>query len=145
MNLEEIQMEIIKEEGGIILKPYQDHLGFWTIGAGHLIREHEKTELMRGITYEQGLAMFLKDFNVSVKDMETFSDGMELPDIAKECILHMVFQLGLPKLNKFKKFKQCLMNKNFDGAIVEMKDSRWYNQTTNRANRLIEKMKKLIE
>ena len=57
----------------------------------------------------------------------------------------MVFQLGLPKLNKFKKFKQCLMEKNFAGAIVEMKDSRWYNQTTNRANRLIKKMEELTK
>ena len=33
---------------------------------------------------------------------------------------------------------------DYAGAMVEMKDSRWYNQTTNRANRIIAKMQKSI-
>ena len=49
MDLETLQTEIIQEEGGMILEPYQDHLGYWTIGAGHLIRDNEKDELMQGI------------------------------------------------------------------------------------------------
>ena len=144
MDLHTLQQQIIKEEGGIILKPYKDHLGYWTIGAGHLIRDNEKTELMQPITYQRGLELFLKDFNVSKKDMETFTDGMDIDDNAKECVLHMVFQLGLPRLNKFIKFKKCLTKNDIEGAMVEMKDSLWYRQTTNRANRIIDKMKKSI-
>ena len=89
MDLHTLQQEIIKEEGGIILKPYQDHLGYWTIGAGHLIRDNEKQELMQPITYQRGLELFLKDFNVSQKDMETFTEGMNIDDNAKECVLHI--------------------------------------------------------
>ena len=144
MDLHTLQQQIIKEEGGIILKPYKDHLGYWTIGAGHLIRDNEKTELMQPITYQRGLELFLKDFNVSKKDMETFTEGMNIDDNAKECVLHMVFQLGLPRLNKFIKFKKCLTENDIEGAMVEMKDSLWYRQTTNRANRIIDKMKKSI-
>ena len=48
------------------------------------------------------------------------------------------------KRSKFLKFKECLSNKDYAGAMAEMKDSRWYNQTTNRANRLIAKMQKSI-
>ena len=144
MDLHTLQQEIIQEEGGIILKPYQDHLGYWTIGAGHLIRDNEKQELMHPITYQRGLELFLKDFNVSKKDMETFTEGMSIDDNAKECVLHMVFQLGLPRLNKFIKFKKCLSENDIEGAMVEMKDSLWYRQTTNRANRIIDKMKKSI-
>ena len=144
MDLHTLQQEIIQEEGGIILKPYKDHLGYWTVGAGHLIRDNEKQELMQPITYQRGLELFLKDFNVSKKDMETFTDGMDLDDNAKECVVHMVFQLGLPRLNKFIKFKKCLTENDIEGAMVEMKDSLWYRQTTNRANRIIDKMKKSI-
>jgi len=144
MDLHTLQQEIIQEEGGIILKPYQDHLGYWTIGAGHLIRDNEKQELMQPITYQRGLELFLKDFNVSKKDMETFTEGMSIDDNAKECVLHMVFQLGLPRLNKFIKFKKCLSENDIEGAMIEMKDSLWYRQTTNRANRIIDKMKKSI-
>ena len=144
MDLHTLQQQIIKEEGGIILKPYKDHLGYWTVGAGHLIRDNEKDELMQPITYQRGLELFLKDFNVSKKDMETFTEGMNIDDNAKECVLHMVFQLGLPRLNKFVKFKKCLSENDIEGAMVEMKDSLWYRQTTNRANRIIDKMKKSI-
>ena len=144
MDLHTLQQEIIQEEGGIILKPYKDHLGYWTIGAGHLIRDNEKNELMQPITYQRGLELFLKDFNVSKKDMETFTEGMNIDDNAKECVLHMVFQLGLPRLNKFIKFKKCLSENDIEGAMVEMKDSLWYRQTTNRANRIIDKMKKSL-
>jgi hypothetical protein len=76
--------------------------------------------------------------------MEIFTEDMSLDDNAKECVAHMVFQLGLPRLQKFVKFKECLKNKDIAGAMVEMKDSRWYNQTTNRANRIIAKMQKSI-
>ena len=144
MDLHTLQQEIIQEEGGIILKPYKDHLGYWTIGAGHLIRDNEKDELMQPITYQRGLELFLKDFNVSKKDMETFTEGMSIDVNAKECVLHMVFQLGLPRLNKFVKFKKCLSENDIEGAMVEMKDSLWYRQTTNRANRIIDKMKKSV-
>lgn len=144
MDLHTLQQEIIKEEGGIILKPYKDHLGYWTVGAGHLIRDNEKDELMQPITYQRGLELFLKDFNVSKKDMETFTEGMSIDDNAKECVLHMVFQLGLPRLNKFVRFKKCLSENDIEGAMVEMKDSLWYRQTTNRANRIIDKMKKSV-
>ena len=144
MDLETLREDIIREEGGLILKPYQDHLGYWTIGAGHLIRDDEKEELMQPITQERGIELFMKDFNIALKDMETFTEGMEIDENAKECVAHMVFQLGLPRLQKFVKFKECLKNKDYAGAMVEMKDSRWYNQTTNRANRIIAKMQKSI-
>tara|TARA_R100001460_G_scaffold41037_2_gene76466 strand:+ start:217 stop:663 length:447 start_codon:yes stop_codon:yes gene_type:complete len=144
MDLETLQTEIIQEEGGMILEPYQDHLGYWTIGAGHLIRDHEKDELMKGITHQKGVELFLKDFNVAIDDAEEFTQGMNIDDNAQECVIHMAFQLGLPRLNKFVKFKQCLADKNYSGAMVEMKDSLWWKQTTNRANRIIKKMERSV-
>jgi hypothetical protein len=99
---------------------------------------------MKPITKERAVELFMKDFNVALNDMEIFTEDMSLDDNAKECVAHMVFQLGLPRLQKFVKFKECLKNKDIAGAMVEMKDSRWYNQTTNRANRIIAKMQKSI-
>ncbi len=56
--------------------------------------------------------------------------------------IKLVFQLGLPRLNKFKNFKQALLDGDIETAQAEMKDSLWYRQTTNRADRLIEKLGK---
>jgi len=144
MDLETLKNDIIREEGGLVLDPYQDHLGYWTIGCGHLIRDDERDELMKPITQERAKEIFVLDLGVSIQDAKTFYKDMKIDDNVKECVIHMSFQMGLPRLNKFKKFKQALQENNIEEAIVQMKDSRWYNQTTNRANRLIEKMRKSL-
>ena len=144
MDLETLKDDIMREEGNLVLEPYQDHLGFWTIGCGHLIRDDEKDELMNSITEQRARELFVLDLGVSIQDAETFYKGMDIDDNVKECVIHMSFQLGLPKLNQFKKFKKALEDNDIETAIVEMKDSRAYNQTTNRWDRLIEKMRKSI-
>ena len=144
MDLDTLTSDIMREEGHLVLEPYQDHLGYWTIGCGHLIRDDEKDELMNPITEERAKELFSKDLAVSIKDAETFCEGMDIDDNVKECVTHMSFQLGLPKLNQFKKFKKALQDNDIETAIAEMKDSRAYNQTTNRWDRLIEKMRKSL-
>ena len=140
MDLETLQADIIREEGGLLLEPYQDHLGFWTTGAGHLIRDNEKDELMNPISKERAVELFQGDLSVSVKDAESFCKDMNIDDNVKECVTHMAFQLGLKKLNQFKKFKKALEDNNIAEAMAQMKDSKAYRQTTNRWDRLIEKM-----
>jgi lysozyme len=144
MDLETLQDDIMREEGHLVLEPYQDHLGYWTIGCGHLIRDDEKEELMQPITEERAKQLFVQDFEVSKKDAETFYEGIDIDDNVKECVIHMSFQLGLPKLNQFKKFKKALQDNDIAEAIEQMKDSRAYKQTTNRWDRLIEKMRKSL-
>ena len=140
-----LQQEIIDHEGGIILKPYKDHLGNWTIGAGHLVKEREKHEFRDGITYETGLKLFLVDYMIAKRDMQTFLKPCgDMPAIVQEVCLEAVFQLGLPNFQNFVKFKKALSDENWSKAIEEMRDSRWYKQTPNRVEALIKKMKKLI-
>ena len=140
-----LHQEIIDHEGGIILKPYKDHLGHWTIGAGHLVKDREKHEFRDGITYETGLKLFLVDYMIAKRDMQTFLKPCgDTENIVKEVCIEMAFQLGLKKLMMFKKFQKKIMEKDWNGAIEEMRDSRWYNQTPNRATALMKKMRKLI-
>ena len=102
-------------------------------------------EFKDGITYKTGLQLFLIDYSIAKRDMQTFLKPCgDMPDIVQEVCLEMAFQIGLPKLQKFVKFKQALADENWSEAIEQMKDSRWYNQTPNRARSLMDKMKKLI-
>ena len=55
----------------------------------------------------------------------------------------MCFQLGRPRLSKFKKFIAAVKEQDWELAADEMKDSRWYNQTTARAERLISRIQAL--
>jgi lysozyme len=122
MNIEKIKYEIKEEEGYRDIM-YKDHLGFATIGYGHLVLPTDKFK--EGVRYD-----LCKD--------------LDIVDEAKEIIIHMCFQLGKPKTAKFKKMFEALRNKEYTTAGFEMEDSLWAKQhTPARAHRLSEKMKKL--
>lgn len=145
MNLEELKEDLIREEG-LKYEIYRCSEGFPTAGIGHLITEwdEEYYSLPIGaeVSKEQVDKWFEADLYIAMNDMEKFCEGMEVDENVKECVTQMAFQLGLPRLNGFKNFKQALKDGDIAKAQAEMKDSRWYKQTTNRAERLIEKMGK---
>ena len=150
MNLEELK-EHIKFEEGVKLNDngehilYNDSLGYKTLGIGHLVKATDpenEMEVGTVVSQERVDECFEADLYVAINDMEKFTEDMNVDENVKECITHMVFQLGLPRLNKFKNFKQALLDGDIKTAQAEMKDSLWYRQTTNRADRLIEKLGK---
>ena len=125
----------------------RDSLGYKTFGVGHLVRATDPEndmEVGTPVSKERVDECFEVDLYVAINDAEKFCEGIEVDDNIKECVTHMVFQLGLPRLNKFRNFKQALVDGDIAKAQIEMKDSLWYRQTTNRAERLIEKMGKSI-
>ena len=134
-------------EEGVKYEIYNDHLGYKTFGVGHLVSATDpENEMAVGtkVSKMRVAECFEADLYVAINDMEKFTEGMEIDDNIKECVTEMVFQLGLPRLNKFKKFKQALLDGDIETAQAEMKDSLWYRQTTNRAERLIEKLGKSL-
>ena len=146
MNLNKLQKQIMFEEG-VKYEIYNDHLGYKTFGVGHLVRATDpenEMEVGTKVSKMRVAECFEADLYVAINDMEKFTEGMEIDDNIKECVTEMVFQLGLPRLNKFKKFKQALLDGDIETAQAEMKDSLWYRQTTNRAERLIEKLGKSL-
>ena len=146
MNLEELK-EHMKFEEGVKYEIYNDHLGYKTFGVGHLVRATDPENEMAVGTKVSKMRVdecFEADLYVAINDMEKFTEDMNVDENVKECVTHMVFQLGLPRLNKFKNFKQALLDGDIETAQAEMKDSLWYRQTTNRADRLIEKLGKSL-
>ena len=53
----------------------------------------------------------------------------------------MAFNLGVPRLCKFKNMWAAIHEKDFDTAAEEMLDSRWAEQVKGRATELAEMMK----
>ena len=147
MNLNKLQEQIMFEEG-VKYEIYRCSEGYPTAGIGHLITEWDEDYFDKPVgtkvSKEQVAKWFEADLGVAIADMNQFTEGMEIDDNIKECVTEMVFQLGLPRLNKFKKFKQALLDGDIETAQAEMKDSLWYRQTTNRADRLIEKLGKSL-
>ena len=56
-------------------------------------------------------------------------------------IANMMFNMGRPRLSKFANMKAAVDEGDWNRAADEMMDSRWYNQVTNRAERLVERMR----
>jgi lysozyme len=81
------------------------------------------------------------DITRTIEDCKIiFTTFDSLPQDAQLVIANMCFQLGRPRLSKFKKFIAAVNDENWMLAGEEMQDSRWYKQTTNRADRLIERI-----
>jgi len=60
----------------------------------------------------------------------------------KNILINMAYQLGIPRFKGFVKMLKALKKEDYENVVKEMRDSRWYRQTGNRARRLIERMKK---
>jgi len=143
MNLEAMKEEIKKEEG-YSNKLYLDILGYGTIGYGHLVTPLDNFK--EGVVYDDKelLKVFEYDFQIAYQDGMSLTKDIDIPDEAKEIVIHMCFQMGKPKVSKFKKMFEALGKKDYDSAANEMLDSLWAKKhTPARAERLAKKMREL--
>ena len=138
----------IKYDEGVILGVYQDHLGYATCGVGHLILEGDPEHgLPNGTSIsESACDNYLK------QDLQIASDECKIlyqpwfkdfPQEVKEILINMMFNLGRPRLSKFKNFNKAVMRKDWKNAAVEGRDSLWYRQVRKRADRLMVRLESL--
>ena len=143
MNLEEVK-EHIKEEEGYRDNMYRDHLGFATIGYGHLVLPTDKFKEGIKYSHKELEKVFEYDFQIAYQDAVDLCKDLDVSYECVEIIIHMCFQLGKPKVMKFKKMFEALKNKRYDIAKLEMLDSLWHKKhTPARAERLANKMGEL--
>ena len=143
MNLEAMKEEI-KQEEGYSNKVYLDHLGYGTIGYGHLVKPLDNFVEGKVYDHKELEKIFEYDFQISYQDGMSLTKDIDIPDEAKEIVIHMCFQMGKPKVSKFKKMFEALGKKDYDSAANEMLDSLWAKKhTPARAERLAKKMREL--
>ena len=147
MNLVTLQDEIANDEG-VVYETYHCSLGHLTGGIGHLITEWDEEFYEKPIgtkvPNQQVNDWFTKDIAVTINDCKIIFDNFDsLPEEAQLVIANMCSQLGRPRLSKFKNFIAAVKDEDWQRAGDEMQDSRWYKQTTNRADRLIARITKL--
>ena len=131
----------IKQHEGFVNKIYKDSLGKATIGYGHLVLEGEQWEDGKEYSEEELSDVFENDFkNASDLAMNLIGD-IALKQTAKEIIIEMCFQLGKPRVMKFKKMWEALRNNDFEEAANQMIDSAWHKQTTSRCESLASTMR----
>tara|TARA_Y100000004_G_C8728711_1_gene333335 strand:- start:104 stop:547 length:444 start_codon:yes stop_codon:yes gene_type:complete len=146
MNLEQLREELTDDEG-CKYEIYLDHLGYPTFGIGHLVRDDDPEhgeEVGTSVSKDRVIEAFESDIETVLSDCnKLYPDFEDLPEEAQLIIANMMFNLGYPRLSAFKGMKRGVDSRNWDAAADEMVDSRWYKQVTNRANRLVERMRSI--
>ena len=146
--------ELVKHEG-LRLQVYQDTLGIDTIGIGRNLKDRgiSKEELDEldiptidhvyeyGITEADAMVLAENDVQIVEEELLRAHPCVEDLDAVRQLVLvDMAFNMGVPRLCKFKKMWNAVHEKKFDIAAKEMLDSRWANQVKSRSVKLANAM-----
>lgn len=144
MNIEQLREELKRDEG-CVNSIYLDHLNLPTTGIGHLINEWDEEygkPVGTPVSEERVNELFEKDVQVTIEECEQlFGNFQELPEEVQQILANMMFNLGRPRLSKFRKLCKAVAEKNWQECAAQMHDSKWRTQVPNRAERLISRMK----
>ena len=146
--------KLVKHEG-LVLTVYQDTLGIDTIGIGRNLKDRgisdEELKDM-GIAsmddvYQYGIteidAVYLATNDVEIVETELVRAHPcvdKLDSVRQLILMDMAFNMGVPRLCKFKNMWAAIHEDAFITAAKEMLDSRWANQVKLRATKLAHAM-----
>ena len=144
MDIEKLRKQLEIDEG-IVHEVYLDHLGLATFGIGHLVIDSDPeygAEVGTAVAESRCIEVFNQDVEIVLSDCKIlYSDFDELPEEVQQIIANMMFNMGRPRLSKFKGMKRGVDARDWNAAADEMVDSAWYRQVTKRADRLVERMR----
>ena len=140
---------------GLRLEVYQDTLGINTIGIGRNLDDRgiSKDELdwmdyptiehvfSDGITEADAMYLAQNDVQIVEEELLRAHPCVEDLDAVRQLVLvDMAFNMGVPRLCKFKLMWNAIHEGNFEAAAKEMLDSRWATQVKGRATKLANAM-----
>ena len=144
MNYKILKEEIMADEG-VKYEIYLDHLGYPTVGIGHLIKPNDQEygkPIGTKVTSERVGELFIADAESAIKDCKKLFNNFDtIPEDIQHVLVNMMFNLGYTRFSKFKNFKAALDVRDWKKAAIEGQDSLWYRQVPNRARRLMERLK----
>ena len=138
--------EQLKIDEGVEFEIYLDHLGYPTFGVGHLITDADPEvgqPVGTEITEQRVFEAFESDLDTAISECHALygeGDFGGYPDEVQQILVNMMFNMGRTRLSKFKKFNAAIAEGDWKTAAVEGRDSLWYRQVTNRAERLMVRM-----
>ena len=137
--------EQLKIDEGVVYEIYKDHLGYDTFGVGHLVLETDPEygqPVGTPVSEERVRECFEHDLGIAVAEcVILYKDQWEsFPDEVQQILVNMMFNMGRTRLSKFKKMNLALSVGHWKLAAAEGRDSLWYRQVTNRAERLMTRL-----
>ena len=140
---------------GLRLQVYKDTLGIDTIGIGRNLEDRgiTKEELADldiptiehvyeyGITEADAVYLATNDVQIVEEELVRAHPCVDRLDSVRQLILiDMAFNMGVPRLCKFKNMWAAVHNEDYPTAAKEMLDSRWAKQVKGRATKLANAM-----
>ena len=123
-------IEMLRKHESVETHAYKCSANKTTIGVGRNIDKNGGIGLsQREIDYL--LANDIK--RVEAELSQAFSWYDDLNDPRKDAMMDMCFNMGLPRLSKFKKSLAAMSNRHYEIAAVEFLDSLWARQVGQRA------------
>ena len=118
---------------------YQDSLGYATIGVGRLI---DKRKPGAGLRPDEIAYLLQNDIDDRIEALSRRLPWFQnLDDARRGVLLNMAFQLGTDGLLGFKNTLQLIQAGKYAEAADAMMQSRWAQQTPNRAKRMSDQMR----
>ena len=128
----------LRRDEGEKLQAYQDHLGYWTIGIGRLIDGRKGG----GITREESSALFANDIaRIDAALGQTMPWIAKLDEPRRGVLRNMSFQMGPAGVMAFTTTIGHIRAGRYEDAARAMLESKWAEQTPERAVRLAEQMR----
>tara|TARA_R110002167_G_scaffold11837_8_gene51212 strand:- start:2365 stop:2841 length:477 start_codon:yes stop_codon:yes gene_type:complete len=144
MNREAVYNQLRVDEG-VVYEIYLDHLNYPTFGVGHLVKESDGEfgfAVGTKISPERVSEAFQQDLDTSIDECcvlygERFNS---FPDEVQQVLVNMMFNLGRPRLSKFKNMYAAVLESDWKTAAIEGRDSKWYYQVGLRSERLMRRL-----
>ena len=141
---DQIKEDLVRHEG-YVTEIYLCSEGYPTFGIGHMVTEQDMEyswPVGTPVTDERILQVFHDDCEVAVEDVKCIVDDLlDHPDRVIRVLVNMVFNLGRPRLSKFKHMLAAVNAKDYNLAADEMINSKWYRQVKTRGVELVEMMR----
>lgn len=132
--METLATALIKKHEGLRLKPYRCSVGKLTIGYGRNLSDN-------GITLEEAEQLLQHNIDEVIQQAQTLLFFSALNEVRQAVIVDMIFNMGLPRFQKFKKTIALIEQQAWQAAANEMLNSRWARQVGNRSQTLSDMMR----
>tara|TARA_R100001460_G_scaffold85792_2_gene127101 strand:+ start:1989 stop:2474 length:486 start_codon:yes stop_codon:yes gene_type:complete len=151
----DILIKKLVESEGLRLQVYKDTLGIDTIGIGRNLEDRgiskEELDWMDipsidhvyewGITEADAVYLATNDVQIVEEELVRAHPCVDRLDSVRQLIvIDMAFNMGVPRLCKFKKMWAAIECGDYPTAAKEMLDSRWAKQVKGRATKLANAM-----
>jgi lysozyme len=103
---------------------YEDTLGYATIGYGRCIDKR----IGAGLTTDEMLYLLRNDISRSKKQLQPYNWYVILDEVRKGVLIELCFNIGLPKLLKFRNTLLALSVLDYNKAADELLASIWARQ-----------------